>query len=604
MNIAQICDYLNEIGILNLENIKSYLTMISNIVNDNYNNKSINDIYIISLFAYLRGINKNDKYLYAFSTNIINSYNRYILIKKYNYLINLKKILYYKILQRLKYFMISLYKKFPFRNYNTNRNQNKKKTKNYNKTFSNNFYKENKSIQNLTKINDNKKNNFDILLNKEGEQKIINLETNININNNKNIDISPLKSDRENKDKRVYKELPCLKKSKSINLNMCINQSNINFDKFFINKKIVICKKCNPSYVEKIKNNKKELYTKNNNLLRKNKSEEKLRLKIKDYEDKTRSQNLAKIKPELKKKIKDRAKSKRDQEFYDKEKEDRLYNKLIEKEIDKKDIIDRLYRYEIIEIKKEERKQKEQGNNKLKKPPINWEKVYLQTNDKIINNSKNNRKKNKTCSYFMPNKGRVYKYEEIEKDDKNINNENINNQMINNKEDINKIKITNEINLNEEKINNKEEPNDIINNNGINNCMIKQNNENNLTNEIEEKSNKEKQEIKNINNSFQEGINSSEEEIEKRKDKFNISPGNFKSKEIQSLLQKANGNPAINFQKNGEMKDPIFSSYESEDEIKNGNIIKEENDNNGKTSNEGKMKFEDLLCSNNTENNE
>ena len=50
MNIEQLCGYLNEIGILDITNIKNYLTMITNIIDNNIGNKSINDIYKISLF--------------------------------------------------------------------------------------------------------------------------------------------------------------------------------------------------------------------------------------------------------------------------------------------------------------------------------------------------------------------------------------------------------------------------------------------------------------------------------------------------------------------------------------------------------------------------
>ena len=418
MNVEQLCEYLNEIGIVDINNLKNYLTIISTFINNNY---SENDLYLISLFAYLRGINKNDKNLYILCANIINSYNRYSLLKKYNFLYNFKKILYYKIIQRFKYFMISLYKKFPFKNYNSNRyhnnNINNKKNKIHNNSCSNNFYKKNNNLKNSLNRNNvnnketNYKNEDNILLlnndNQNNKNDGLNIETNMhNGKHNNNLDMNALNINNILIDKKIYKELQPLKKSSSINIDMCINQSNINFEKYFINKKLVICKRCRPSYVESIKNNKKELYIESNHPLRKNKSETKLRIKKMNYEEKTRSYNLAKIKPTLKKKIKEREKTERDQELINKEKEDELFNKLKNK-YDKNDKFDRLYREKIIEKREKERKEKEE-NNKIKKSPIIWDKIYLQTNDRIINQNKNKHKRNKTCSYFMPNRGRVY----------------------------------------------------------------------------------------------------------------------------------------------------------------------------------------------------
>ena len=53
MNIQQLCDYLNEIGIIDMNNIKHFLQISTYMMNDKINNqsiKSINDIYKISLF--------------------------------------------------------------------------------------------------------------------------------------------------------------------------------------------------------------------------------------------------------------------------------------------------------------------------------------------------------------------------------------------------------------------------------------------------------------------------------------------------------------------------------------------------------------------------
>ena len=390
------------------------------------------------------------------------------------------------------------------------------------------------------------------------------------------------------KDKRIYKELQPIKKSHISNMNMCINQSNINFEKYFINKRFVVCKKCEPTFIEKIKTNRKEIYQ-SNNKFHKNKSETKLRIKKMDFEEKTRSENLAKIKPELKRKIKSRTKAKRDDEINFKEKEDRRYNKFAEKEIDKNDILDRLYRKEIADKIKEERKIKEEEIKNTQKPPINWDQVYLETNDRIANkNKQKNLKKNKTCSYFMPNRGRIYKYVEDEKDlnnievikdDKNIN---INlNKDINNKEERNITDENNEKDLKKEENykDEKEEKNgntkDDYIKNSINSEMEDKKTE---ENKEEDNNNEEEKTDKKINNnSLQESTNFNEEKMKNIADKFTISAGGFKSKDLQALLKKQS-----NSNGNNEIKD-------TEKNEENGSKLKISNG-------DDKMMLDDLLC--------
>ena len=622
MSIEQICDYLNEIGILDINNIKNYLTMATNIINDNSSNKSIKEIYKISLFAYLKGINNNDQSLYFLCTNIINSYSRYILIKKYDFLCNLKRILYYRILQRFKNFMISLYKVFPFKNHNSNNNYKNKKSQIKNNTFNNAFYSKKNNLQNLTE-NSNKEKYFN--KNKfipKGEPEI---KSSKKISNN-NSNLPQLQLERDNfqiTNKKIYKEVPSSKKISQINIDMCIAQSNINFEKYFINKRNIICKKCRPSYVEIIKNNKKELYQQKNNFLRKNKSETKLRIKKMDYEEKTRSQNLAKIKPEMKRKLEKIAKSKKDQEHWEKYKEDELYNKITEKTIDEKIITDRLYKKYIIEKKKKEREQRIEENNKIKKPPIIWEQRYLQTNDKIIKKNKNNHIKNKTCSYFMPHRGRVYKYEESEKinsekvnKDKKNEQENkdekiekeINNKNIEKKEG-NKDKLDIETNNEKDKVkelNNKDSnPNDIyeIKENDLKNFINnKKEDSKSKENKINDKINDCEDKLKKIStNSLFESIDD-EEKIKDKRDNFSISPGGFKSKQLQELLKKnLNSHPLNDLKKiniDDITKESNIFSIESDSNEKNSQKKVNENENKENLIKaEDKLKFDDLLCS-------
>ena len=84
MNIQQLCDYLNEIGIIDIDNIKHFLEITTYMINNNIqneSNKSTNDIYKISLFSYIREINEDDKNLFFTCSNIINSFKRFNYIK-------------------------------------------------------------------------------------------------------------------------------------------------------------------------------------------------------------------------------------------------------------------------------------------------------------------------------------------------------------------------------------------------------------------------------------------------------------------------------------------------------------------------------------------
>ena len=540
MNIQQLCDYLNEIGIIDIDNIKHFLEITTYMINNNIqneSNKSTNDIYKISLFSYIREINEDDKNLFFTCSNIINSFKRFIILKKYNSLFLFKKLIYLKIYQRYKSFLISLYKKFPFKSYHTNKYHQSKKRKSKNKS----------SIININK------NQNEINPNLNSDQNI-----NLNLNNNNNI-ITFKQQENEIpllENYKYIKELIPVKKTNKINNTICINQSNINFAKYFINKKFILCKKNHSylSYIDRVKSNKKELYSQNpyeysysSFTLRKNKSEKKLRIMKLNYEDKTRSKNFESLQPKIKRAIRARKKSKKDKELSEKEDVDKKYNELKKKDIDKNNWVDRLYRNEVIKQLEEEKKQKEEIN-KNKKSPIDWEKLYLNTNDKIIKNNKEI-KMNKSCSYFMPRKGRIYKYTNtIESENNNMNNFNTINTNNNNKE--NKT-IETSINRDKEKsvkisldLNSPNKNPNLISNNTF---EIKESELNSLNSEKEENKSIEKnEEKKEINNELKNSKNSnfSDDNINfdkiKEKLEINTSPQGLKSKGIQELLAKKN----------------------------------------------------------------
>ena len=590
MNVQQLCEYLNEIGIIDMDNMKSFLNISTYMMNNNNNNqsnKSIKEIYKIALFSYIRELNKNDKNLFFTCSNIINSYKRFIILKKYNSLFIFKKLLYLKIYQRYKNFLISLYKKFPFKSYHTNKYQENKKKKKKSKTNINHYH------------NDNNNNNLKYEQNQENN-KINELNYVSNINSNNLIVSKNQENSNEIKfeNYKFVKELIPIKRLNKINNDICINQSNINFEKFFVNNKYILCKKNHNylSYINRVKTNKKQLYSKNpyeysysSFTLRKNKSEKKLRIMKLNYEEKTRSKNFETLNSEVKRKILKRTKSKKDDEFFAQQKKDEKFNKLKEKAIDKNNLLDRLYRSPLIKKREEERKQNEEIN-KLKKSPIDWEKIYLETNDKIIRNNKE-LKMNKSCSYFMPKKGRIYKYSNTNESDNNIQN-NLN--TINNKD--NK---TIETSLNRDKeqsvkisldFNSPNKNPNMISNNVF---EIKESDLNSINSVKEEnKSIEESKEKKEINENIKSSnISDDNYDYEKIKKKFdnNSSPKGLQSKGIRDLLEKKNLNKNL---KNSKIRFN-YSDNENENEI-----IKEENKEDIQNSGD-KVDYNELLRSNN-----
>ena len=538
MNIQQLCDYLNETGIIDMNNIKQFLKISTYIYNDS--NKSINDIYKISLFTYIKGILNDDKKLYYTCSNIIKAYRRFIILKKYNSLSIFKKILCIKIYQRYKNFIVSLYKK---NLYEIRHNIANNRKKNLKKKLSN----ENiiKSIDNIN-INVNKKyntnNNFNSI-NYEIHSSPNDANTISNINN------------IEFKNYKFLKNLESVKKSKKIDINKCMEQINLNFDKFFINKKLILCKKSNSSITS----------------LRKNKSEKKLRMMKLNYEDKIRLNNFETLNTKIKRKIRKRKKSKKEELLKKKKEENKIYDNLKQKEIDKNNWVDRLYRESLIKKMDEERKQKKNLIIK-EKQTINWEDIYLNTNNKIIKNNKEKElllknSMNKSCSYFKPKRGRIYKQEIITEEKVN---DNIEDKDLKDKDKSIKISLE----LNTENNNNK-----IININSDNNVFeIKESELNSINSEKEKNKSIDSKDI----NENEELKDNNEKEINKNNNNFN----NFKSKGLQNLL---------------------FNNKKTIPDLKKNNINNinnelSENEENNKKKQE-KNKFNYLLCSNNNDDN-
>ena len=83
MKIGKICDYLNNIGILQLESINNFLKIYSQLSQNKYKSKS--DKFILALFSYITLLSKNDQLLYKTCSNIVNNYSNNMILHRYHY---------------------------------------------------------------------------------------------------------------------------------------------------------------------------------------------------------------------------------------------------------------------------------------------------------------------------------------------------------------------------------------------------------------------------------------------------------------------------------------------------------------------------------------
>ena len=141
MNIEKICEYFNDIGILQIENINKFLNIYSQFSRNKYKSKA--DKLILTLFSYLTSISKNEQNLYNISKNIVNNFTNNQLLYRYHALTMFNNIFNTKL--RLNYILF-MYK---LRTHIFN-----KKLKNINHTI--NPYSK-VSISNLEKENEFKK---------------------------------------------------------------------------------------------------------------------------------------------------------------------------------------------------------------------------------------------------------------------------------------------------------------------------------------------------------------------------------------------------------------------------------------------------------------
>ena len=287
MNVEEICEHLNDIGILDINHTVQFLNLYTGFISNNknfLNNPSSQKNSIkISLFAYLKMISENDKELYKTTSNIVNSYDKNKLIKQYYCICSLKNILFYKVKKTFFNFLFCLLQKI-----------SKKPIFNKNKA------------------------------NSEINERI--MYTDGDISN------------------KIPKKT--ISKSKKMN--------NLNE----ITKKMILKQK-------KINHNNMKKHL---------------------YDEQTRINNFSSILPLSCKSRKKEMQSRDEKNYLKQLKSERHYQKLTEKQIDKNDLIDRLYRSEIIKIEDKKRKENADKRKNIKKSPINWDKVNIENSYKISYN--------------------------------------------------------------------------------------------------------------------------------------------------------------------------------------------------------------------------
>ena len=107
INSMKICEYFNDIGLIDYDNVNLFLNICSEIIKKN-NFKKNSDIFITSLFSYMKIISKNEKQLFEYSNRTINAFYNNQLISKYKAIRIIKTIFFFKLKEQLLNFLFKL----------------------------------------------------------------------------------------------------------------------------------------------------------------------------------------------------------------------------------------------------------------------------------------------------------------------------------------------------------------------------------------------------------------------------------------------------------------------------------------------------------------
>ena len=152
MEMGKICDYLYDIGILEMDSIDDFLKLNSNISLKKSNKNT--DKLILTLSSYLSQKFNSKQSLNKLSENIINSFSEHIIINRYRGL----KILYNILISKLRMKYISFFSKINFYIFDkfNNDNNNKIEKKNNKRKFNERYT----NVNNLNHFNENINDNY------------------------------------------------------------------------------------------------------------------------------------------------------------------------------------------------------------------------------------------------------------------------------------------------------------------------------------------------------------------------------------------------------------------------------------------------------------
>ena len=160
MKIEKICEYFNDIGLIKLNTINTFLKIYSQISKNKYKNES--DKLVLALFSYLALASKSDQNLYDICKNIIDSLTNNEIIYRYRGIKLLYNIFKTKLHSRYNLFFTKLnhfiFKKQNYKLYNKRYNFDSKDINKFNNDNANSIKKgkiiRKKSAENNKNIND------------------------------------------------------------------------------------------------------------------------------------------------------------------------------------------------------------------------------------------------------------------------------------------------------------------------------------------------------------------------------------------------------------------------------------------------------------------
>ena len=106
-NSIKFCEYFNEVGLIDYDNVNTFLNIYSDVVRTS-DNKDENDFLKIALFSYMKLISEDDKTLFDFIKRILIAYNNHQLISRYKVLKDLKSLFYFRLRNIFNFFFFKL----------------------------------------------------------------------------------------------------------------------------------------------------------------------------------------------------------------------------------------------------------------------------------------------------------------------------------------------------------------------------------------------------------------------------------------------------------------------------------------------------------------